>query len=201
MDPEEAVWQNTDWRDLWVLDKLILSRALGYTCGPVGQDVPQPDWYIVRPAVNALGCGLGACDYYLTKSTDHLPVGHFWSQIFRGDHISVDYAFGRPTLSVKGIRNPTDYSMFAEWYKTDVTPDAPVMLREVLARHPRANIEYIGGQAIEMHLRWNTDFEGGVTHYIPVRRDTVNTKLEGYVYRHKPEPDGRLGAFVKYSTP
>ena len=57
---EENIWMNADPDDLWVFDKLILSKKLGYACGPVGTNVPKPDWYIVRPCVNAIGLGLGA---------------------------------------------------------------------------------------------------------------------------------------------
>jgi len=43
---EDIVWQTVDPNDIWVMDKLILSRKLGYTCGPVGLDVPVPGVYI-----------------------------------------------------------------------------------------------------------------------------------------------------------
>ena len=58
--PEDEMWKTINPDEMWVLDKLILSRKMGYICGPVGTDVPKPDWYIVRPCVNAMGLGLGA---------------------------------------------------------------------------------------------------------------------------------------------
>jgi len=43
--------------DLWVYNKLILSRKLGYTCGPSGVPVPKSDFFIVRPCMNFMGMG------------------------------------------------------------------------------------------------------------------------------------------------
>jgi hypothetical protein len=103
---ETQVWSTAKAEDLWVLDKLILSRRLGYTCGPVGTDVPRPAHYIVRPCVNALGLGIGTQKIFLTKSTDHLPAGHFWCEIFFGRHLSVDYHWGEQKLCVEGIKDP-----------------------------------------------------------------------------------------------
>lgn len=38
-------WNHIHSDDLWVYNKLSLSRVLGYTCGPVGTTVPKPDFY------------------------------------------------------------------------------------------------------------------------------------------------------------
>ena len=50
-------WNLIDPRDLWVYNKLFLSRVLGYKCGPAGTTVPRPDFYIVRPSINFFGMG------------------------------------------------------------------------------------------------------------------------------------------------
>ena len=91
-DAEDDVWKRINPNNIWPLDKLILSRKLGYMCGPVGLRVPKPGWYIVRPCVNMMGLGLGAQKVWLEKTTHHLPVGHFWCEFFTGRHISLDYA-------------------------------------------------------------------------------------------------------------
>ncbi len=62
---EDLFWLSTDPDHLWVMDKLILARKLSYVCGPVGQDVPTPGYYIVRPCVNMLGLGLEAKKYWI----------------------------------------------------------------------------------------------------------------------------------------
>ena len=98
---EEIAWATTATEDLWIFDKLILARHLGYTCGPVGTRVSKSDYYIVRPCVNAIGLGLGAQKHYIKDFTDHLTPGHFWCEIFEGDHISVDYLNGEQVLAVQ----------------------------------------------------------------------------------------------------
>ena len=46
MPAEEEVWKNVDPDDIWVMDKLILSRKMYYNCGPVGLEVTKPGYYI-----------------------------------------------------------------------------------------------------------------------------------------------------------
>ena len=84
-----------DPNDLWVYNKLQISRMLGYRCGPIGVKVLKPDNYIVRPSINFLGLGFGAHFTYIQDTTDHLTPGHFWCEIFEGKHYSVDYEFGK----------------------------------------------------------------------------------------------------------
>ena len=40
-DAEDLYWRSPKSDDLWALDKLILSKKLGYKCGPAGIDVPN----------------------------------------------------------------------------------------------------------------------------------------------------------------
>ena len=44
--------------DLWCLDKLILSKKLGYECGPAGIPPSVPGQYIVRPVISGVRCFL-----------------------------------------------------------------------------------------------------------------------------------------------
>ena len=112
-DKFDQEWLNTDPKDLWIFDKLILSTKLGYICGPTGNDVPEDGYYVVRPCVNMLGLGLGASLEFLRKDvwTDYLPVGTFWCEQFKGDHISVDYHWNKPHLTVQGFMGK-DKSLF-----------------------------------------------------------------------------------------
>ena len=103
---DEEAWQAAEVGDLWLFDKLILSRRLGYICGPAGVPVPRPAEYIVRPISNLRGMGLGASIRYIQDTTDYLPAGYFWCELFRGRHISVDYEGGVPVLAVEGFREP-----------------------------------------------------------------------------------------------
>ena len=44
---EDEVWNTIDPEHIWVMDKLIHPRKLGYSCGPNWHGCSQPDWYIV----------------------------------------------------------------------------------------------------------------------------------------------------------
>lgn len=193
---EDLVWETIDPDELWAMDKLILSRKLGYVCGPTGQDVPKPDWYIVRPCVNMLGLGLGAQKVYIEKETMHLPLGYFWCEWFSGKHLSIDYHYGVQTLCVQGHKADNTLTKWDSWIATDDQIPLPFSLR-TFAHHEWLNVEYIGGKAIEIHFRNNVDFEDNIKEFIPVWENQDTTPPEGYTYREYPDMHGRIGAFVK----
>jgi len=86
-DSDSEAWLNINHADLWIFDKLLLSKRLGYICGPTGVDVPAPGTYIVRPCTNLLGMGIGARFVDLVDCTDHLPPGYFWCEVLQS-HLS-----------------------------------------------------------------------------------------------------------------
>ena len=108
-------WNQIHTDDLWVYNKLILSRKLGYTCGPVGTDVPKSDFYIVRPCMNLLGMGRFSRIEYIYKNTDNYHPAEFWCEIFESNHISVDFYKKEPKLVVLGIRD--QYNPLYKWKK------------------------------------------------------------------------------------
>lgn len=165
---EEDAWINCKLNDLWLFDKLILSRKLGYVCGPAGIPVPKPGNYIVRPVTNIIGMGYGASFKHIENDTTHLPPGSFWCEVFEGRHISVDYHYGVPVLAVEGFRNPGDpLWKFSKWQKCADTLFMPLEL-SVLRSFEYANIEFIGNKVIEVHMRGNPDFVHGNNIAIPV---------------------------------
>jgi hypothetical protein len=194
---EDLVWKTADPNDLWVMDKLILSRKLGYNCGPVGLDVPTPGYYIVRPCVNMLGLGLGAQKVWLDCETMHLPLGYFWCEWFEGRHLSVDYHRGLQTLCVEGIKPENTFSKWSEWRRTKDYVNRPSLIMPFLQRYEWVNCEFIGGKLIEVHFRHNEDFEGGIDHFIPVWEGESTVPPEGYTYKKYPDVHGRIGAFIK----
>jgi hypothetical protein len=194
--PEDLVWLTIDPDELWAMDKLILSRKLGYVCGPTGQDVPKPDWYIVRPCVNMLGLGLGAGKVWIEEETVNLPLGYFWCEWFEGRHLSIDYNYGVQTLCVEGHKADSTLTQWDSWIATDDQIALPMPLR-TFAHHEWLNVEYIGGNAIEIHLRKNVDFEGVKREFIPVWEGQSTTPPDGYTYRDYPDVHGRIGAFIK----
>ena len=194
---EDLVWENIDPTDLWVLDKLILSRNLYYNCGPVGLQVPHPGYYIVRPCVNMLGLGLGAQKVWIDSNTEHLPVGYFWCEWFEGRHLSIDYHWGKQTLAVEGHKPETTFTRWEHWVRVADRIRLPRILEPFSKKYEWINCEYIGGKLIEVHFRHNEDFEGGITHFIPVWEGESTEPPDGYTYRSYPDVHGRIGAFIK----
>ena len=197
MTAEDIVWSNIDPDDIWILDKLILSRKMYYNSGPVGLDVPHPGHYIVRPCVNMMGLGLGAQRVWLEKDTCDLPVGHFWCEWFEGRHLSIDYHWGKQTLAVEGIKPANTFTRWSSWIRVADRIKLPSILDELATRHEWINCEYIGGKLIEVHLRHNEDFDGNIMYFIPVWEGESTVPPEGYKYRVYPDVHGRIGAFIK----
>lgn len=194
---EDLVWKTIDPDDLWVMDKLILSRKLGYNCGPVGLDVPTPGYYIVRPCVNMLGLGLGAERVWLEQETMHLPLGYFWCEWFEGRHLSIDYHWGEQSLAVEGHKPTDTFTKWNHWVKVKDKIELPEIIKDFGKQHQWINCEFIGGKLIEVHFRHNEDFEDGIHHFIPVWEGENTEPPDGYTYRQYPDLHGRIGAFVK----
>lgn len=196
---EDTAWTNTDIEDLWIYDKLILSKKMGYVCGPTGVDVPEDGFYIVRPVTNIVGLGIGAYEQYLTVEgwTDHLQPGTFWSEIFEGDHLSIDYEWGKPILNIQGFRYPESFVRWKKWIKVEQTVELPDILKPIAKKYQFMNCEYIGGKLIEVHLRKNPDFDFDNVEFIPVWQGQDTTPPEGYRYVDCPEYNQRIGAFVR----
>jgi len=196
LTPEDKLWSSTSTDDLWIYDKLILSKIMGYYCGPVGIDVNRPGWYVVRPCVNILGLGMGAEKRWLETDTSMLTPGHFWCEWFEGDHISIDYHYGECVLSVQGFRSGTNLKHWDRWQRVDVNIPLPPQLRK-FAMYPYFNCEYIGGKLIECHIRRNPDFKWGNVEFIPVWKDNIGVNKPGYQYVECPDIHGRVGAWIK----
>lgn len=189
MDPE----------DLWIYDKLIVSKKLGYVCGPVGVDVPYPGHYILRPTINFLGMGLGTKRVKLIKSTDRQSPGYFWSQEFQGRHLSIDYKYGKQQLAVEGEKYENSFTKWKKWSIIDAELRFPEILEGLKDKYPWFCCEFIDGKLIEVHARRNPDFIYGNKEFIPAWRDEEEVVLLGGGYRFVEcqEVGGRIGAFIK----
>jgi hypothetical protein len=194
---EDIVWKTIDPDDIWALDKLILSRKLRYTCGPVGLDVPTPGWYIVRPCVNMIGLGLGTQKVWLEKETTHLPLGYFWCEWFEGRHLSIDYHWGKQVLAVEGHKPGNTFTKWDHWVKVSDRIKIPDIVSSLSKKHEWINCEFIGKRLIEVHFRHNEDFEDDIIHFVPVWKGESTTPPEGYTYREYPDVHDRIGAFIK----
>lgn len=188
------MWLVADPNDLWIFDKLILARKLGYVCGPAGVDVPKPGNYIVRPITNIEGMGRDAEIVWLDRSTSHLRPGTFWCEIFTGQHLSVDYVDQKQVLCVLGVREPgAPLYKWNRWIRMNVEVPFPQFLKSLPYKH--INIETIEGRLVEVHLRHNPDFDDDYEAIFPVWEGESTVPPNGY--RFKEDPDyKRLGFFV-----
>ena len=197
---EEFVQVKPD--DLWIYNKLQISRKLGYNCGPIGAPVPWPGQYIIRPAMNFLGMGRNARKIELRpqdQTEKYAHPGEFWCEYFLGDHLSIDYVDEKSILVVQGIKKKNksylEESKWSLWKKLDKIVPFPPFLRQISKEYPVVNVEMIGGRIIEVHLRPNPDFVWGNTIAIPVYKDDPITAPEGMRYIESPDYN-RKGFFI-----
>ena len=176
-------WNHIHPHDLWVYNKLILSRVLGYSCGPSGTDVPRPDFYIVRPSMNLLGMGRFSRIEYIEKSTDEFHPSEFWCEVFKGDHISIDYKNQEQELAVLGIRDlESPLYKWKKWQKINYKVKFPYVLKNLNGNYEWINCEFIGDKLIEVHFRRNPDFRYENNTAIPVWEDDNKEIYEDYHY-------------------
>jgi hypothetical protein len=177
---------NSEWNaihndDLWIYNKLQLSRVLGYTCGPIGVAVPKPDFYVVRPSINFLGMGRFAEIKWIDKSTEDLYPSDFWCEIFKGEHLSVDFYNQESKLVVRGIRD-ADAPLYKwkRWEKIDKKIEFPSILKKLKGNYDWINCEFIDNNLIEVHVRQNSDFRYNNNVAIPIWDDEY-VKNDNYV--------------------
>ena len=194
---DDSAWLKCDPDDLWIFDKLILSKKLGYVCGPVGVDVPRPDNYILRPITNIMGMGREAKFVWIDEKTDDLSPGHFWCEIFQGRHLSVDYINGNQTICVEGFKqNPSVIYRWNKWKRVDELVSFPSILNEFKNKYEHINCEFIGNKLIEVHLRLNCDFVDKEDVLYVVWEDQDTTPPPGMVF--VPNVDYKRKGFFKH---
>jgi len=193
---DKNVWGRVHPNDLWIYDKLIVARKAGYLAGPAGVPVPQANWYIVRPITNIRMMSRGASRQWLTPELDSVPDGYFWSEVFVGDHVSVDYHYGVQSTTVQGFRDSDRLDRFCRWSRVDVAVPFPKLLHNLHSTYKWINIEYIDGKIIEIHARYNDDFSNhsGNT-IIPVWNDNPIAQPPGSTWYKSPSAD-RIGFWV-----
>ena len=191
---DSDVWPQVDPNYLWIFDKLILARKLGYVCGPAGVNVPQPDNYIVRPITNIEGMGRGAEVVWLEDDTSHLTPGMFWCEVFTGQHLSIDYVNQNQVLCVLGVREPgAPLYKWERWVKVDNKIPFPDLLKDL--PYENINVETIDGNIIEVHLRLNPDFDNDYAAIFPVWEGESTVPPPGYKFKDDRDYK-RLGFFV-----
>jgi len=161
VENDAEAWQR--YPDLrWLYDRLQLSLALGYECGPAGTLPPRPGVWFVKPLINLNGMGVGAHPLrYDGGPAFPVRPGSFWMPCFTGRHLSIDLertASGwRIALAVECTFR--DHRPF-EWRRVRNLPALPDMFSTLAIDVPWINVESIGNHLIELHLRRNHDFDG-----------------------------------------
>jgi hypothetical protein len=184
---------------MWIYDKLIVAQHEGIMSGPAGVSVPAAGEYIVRPISNIRMMGRGARLCWLELGDDpQVMDGYFWSEILTGHHISVDYHWGEPILAVQGFRDDANrLDRFNLWKKIDDKRSLPTWLQPLGATQEWINVEYIGKQAIEVHLRYNDDFANHDSdEIVPVWVGDDVTHRPGWSWYASASQD-RLGFWTK----
>ncbi len=178
-------------------NKLDLALRLGHDAGPCGTAPEEVGEYIVRPTYNLEGMSLGAKYSKLgPHSGPFLNPGEFWCEKFNGSHISIDYKWElnpdlldreqmtlRPIFACQGFRTSPHLYRFSAWRK--ITPPIfklPAFLRE-LDNVTDINIEFIGGNIIEIHLRPNGNFPNDAIDIIPIWSDDGSAHIEMFEAR------------------
>lgn len=131
-----------------------------------GTAVPKSDFYIVRPSINFLGMGISSRIEWIEKYTDMYHPGEFWCEIFKGEHLSVDFQNEKSKLVIKGTKS--DDSPLYKWEKIDRKVKFPKILKKLKGDYEWINCEFIDGHLIEVHFRRNPDFKYGNSIAIPV---------------------------------
>jgi len=190
-------WDSIHYDDLWIYNKLQLSRVLGYSCGPVGTTVPKPDFYIVRPCINFLGMGRYARIEWIENITEHLYPSDFWCEVFSGEHLSVDFYHQEPKLVVLGTRDSNDpLYKWKKWEKINKKVDFPSILTNLRGKYDWINCEFVDGNLIEVHIRQNPNFRYNNDVAIPIWEDDNGKKCSELSYIEDSDYK-RKGFFIK----
>jgi len=169
---DSSVWSTIDSVDLWIYDKLILAKRLGYDCGPAGIAPTKTNEYIVRPISNYRMMGRGSSIMTIPADTDIIPDGYFWCEVFKGRHITIDYNYGVQTLAVEGFKDSTRTDRFSSWKRIEYSYELPPLLQPIALKYEWLNIEMIDDKIIEVHLRYNDDFANhNSNEIIPIWRE------------------------------
>jgi len=175
------ILNSIDVDDLWVVDKFILAKKLGYVCGPAGVLPPKEAKYIVRPCINVRMLSRGAKFMWLNTIDDIIPDGFFWCEVFTGRHRTFDYNWGKQILAVEGFRtDPNRLDRFSRWTKIVDEFKLPDFLQEIANRYEWFNVETIGDKIIEAHFRYNDDFANhNANIIIPIWKEEFYDSQEG----------------------
>ena len=142
--------------NIWY-NKLFVASILNYNAGY--KEIPASGKYIIKPIINLLGCGIGASIGYYEEG-DIVPDGYFYSEVFTGRHITIDYTKingkWKQGSTFEGFKSDiNNLQQFSMWERVDYCYELPDVFNNIIT--DKLNIELIGDKIIEVHLRHNTD--------------------------------------------
>ncbi len=175
---DAAAWRlNPAYRQVY--NKLDLALAARLTAAPCGVapgefGIAAQSPLFVKPIINLFGTALGA---QKVSSAEVPPTpGSFWCECLNGEHSSSDCLVenGEPRWFAHTLASTEkDAERPLYWSIGVARPDLEPILTTIIHRHLAGytglcNIELIGGQPIELHLRGSNgffDFYG--TEFLP----------------------------------
>lgn len=137
--------------------------------------------------MNLLGMGRSARIEWIEHTTDHLYPSDFWCEIFKGEHLSVDFYNTEAKLIVLGERD-TNQPLYKwkKWSKVNRKVEFPSILLNLSGNYDWINCEFVDGRLIEVHFRQNPDFRYENSIAIPIWDETDEVNYE---YRYIEDED------------
>ena len=152
-------------------NKLWFSETMGYHCGPSGLAPNVNGWYVVRPIMNLSGMSVGARREYIeAKDFTKVEPGYFWCEWFE----DVQYSITFQNVNGKWVqsscfrceRDKENLYKFNRWFRYDHKIFLLPSIFDELLDLRLINVEFIGNNPIEVHLRGSPDPD--VDEFIPV---------------------------------
>lgn len=193
---ERAFAAFPQWR--WIYDKLELSA---FSRAPaIDLEERKPDRYpvIVKPRFNLVGMGVGArvCSRHSALPKSDLQ-GFIAQELFEGDHITTDFLVedGEVVAYWSMLAEKDERGSFVSFESVRGCEGAAVLLCGRLRGYSGlVNVESIGGDVIEAHLRGSAqyfDICGGLLEAAPgfvkfgIRPEIAWEKTFSVVYRRR----------------
>jgi len=162
-------------------NKLWVAEQLGHYCGPGGTaPIVGSLRCIVRPIYNLYGMSIGAYSTNLSKDRpDEVPPGMFWCEYFTGKHYSINYTrYGYMWVAEscwEGIKDNGD-GRFTMWNRSSHRiPLGGGAFWDNLQDVKHINVEFIGNNPIEIHLRHSPDPD--YDQLVPVFTDSESVAI------------------------
>jgi hypothetical protein len=146
-------------RDAWVYNKLSLYQKLGYRAAPHGI-IPAEFPVISKPMVNLWGLALGV-DRWCSPADIKYQAGYLWMEEFSGAWMSYDIDFDTGVVwTAQAITDTVWQGTPSGWHVkpqtvADLPSDVVSKIASLNLSTSKINVETIGGNITEVHLRWS----------------------------------------------